>query len=532
MRNYTLLSLFIFHFSFFTSSAQSAVKTKSVAVFKNGSGFFIKSGNVKPHNGSVRIADTINATFGTLWFSSGDNTIKSVTSEMEKVERVKPAQAATTADLLRANIGKRVKITPKDEEPIDAVIEKVDDDMVIFKEANKWVHYKISRLNRIDFMEQPAYNVTSKENTRITQIDFKDDKESNLNMMYLQHGISWLPTYLVELEPNNKAQLTLTANLVNDAEDLDYADVSLVVGVPNFKYSTLLSPLTSTQTIMEFLYAMNSGDNMEGTYKNILTNAIVTQSAHYEATGGEADDRDKVPEAFALAGTTQEDLFFYRLDNISIPKGGRGFYTVLKEEVPFRHIYETDLNANSIASDYYTVSAGSGGSFDNAEQNTNKVYHSIELENTSKLPWTTGSAMVTKPIDGNTGPLSQDVLAYTPMKAKVCVKITEAPDIQVKDAEVETAREERKKIVQKVAYDLISVDANITVKNYKNEDIDLTVRRAVSGNLQSCSTDWTSKKVVNLYRSANTTNNVKWDIHLKAGEEKKIIYKYQVYVER
>ena len=44
--------------------------------------------------------------------------------------------------------------------------------------------------------------------------------------------------------------------------------------------------------------------------------------------------------------------------------------------------------------------------------------------------------MVTKSVDGNTGPLSQDMLSYTPMKAKVCVKITEAPDIKVKDVEV------------------------------------------------------------------------------------------------
>jgi len=527
MKKYILPSLFIFHFSFFTLSAQSLLKTKSVAVFKNGSGFFIKSGNVKPHNGNVRIDDTINATFGTLWFSSTDNTIKAVTSKMEEVEHVKPVSAANTADLLKANIGKRIKITVKDEEPVEGTIEKADDEMVIVKESGKWVHYRITWLNRIDFMEQPLYKATTKENTRVTHIDFKDDKESNLNMMYLQHGISWLPTYLVELEPNNKAQLTLTADLMNDAEDLDNADVSLVVGVPNFKYSDMLSPLTSTQSIMEFLYALN----YESTTKNIpMINTMAAQSISYDNEKAEIDEPNKTLEPFALEGNTQEDLFFYRLNSISIPKGGRGFYTVLKEEVPFRHIYETDLNANSVASDYYNTSAGD--SFDNGEQHTNKVYHSIELENTSKLPWTTGSAMVTKSVDGNTGPLSQDMLSYTPMKAKVCVKITEAPDIKVKDVEVETTREEKKKIVQKVAFDLVSVDANITIKNYKNEDIDLTIRRTVNGDLQSCSTDWTSKKVVNLYRSANITNDVKWDIHLKAGEEKNITYKYQVYVAR
>jgi hypothetical protein len=526
MKTFAILLLFAFNLSLSTLSAQSGVKTKSVAVFKNGSGFFIKSGNVKPRNGSFRMDDTIDAAFGTLWFSSNDNTIKSVTSKMEMVEHVKSAEAGNTADLLRANIGKRIKVSVKDEEPIDAIIEKVNDDMVILKEANKWVHYRIAYLNRIDFLEQPVYKASTKENTRVTHIDFKDDKESNLNMMYLQKGISWLPTYLVELEPDNKAQLTLTANLMNDAEDLDNADVSLVVGVPNFKYSNMLSPLTSTQSIMEFLYALNT----ESTKNISFTNVMVNQSISYDNEKAEMDMPDKGLEPFALGGTVQEDLFFYRLNSISLQKGGRGFYTVLKEEVPFRHIYETDLNTNSVASGYYNT--GNGNSLDNNDQSTNKVYHSIELENTSKLPWTTGSAMVTKSIEGHTGPLSQDMLTYTPMKAKVCVKITEAPDIQVKDAETETSREEKKKIILKTAYDLVSVEASITVKNYKNEDIDLTVRRTVNGDLQSCSADWTSKKVVSLYRNANTISNVKWDIHMKAGEEKKITYKYQVYVGR
>lgn len=533
MRNTTVLTLFIFHFSFFTLSAQSGIKTKSVAVFKNGSGFFVKSGNVKPRNGTVRIDDTINATFGTLWFTSGDNSITSVTSKMEQVEHVKPAQAGNTTDLLKANIGKRIKITAANEEPVEGTIEKVDDDMVILKEATKWVHYRIAYLNRIDFMEQPVYYSTSKDNTMITRVDLKDDKESNLNMMYLQKGISWLPTYLIELKPDNKAIITLTANLVNDAEDLDNTDMSLVVGVPNFKYSNLLSPLTSNQTIAEFLSAMNYEPYSSTTVlSNGFANNIPAQAQtanYYGFAGDEGKANSEKPiEGFDLGGATQEDLFFYRLNNISLKKGGRGFYTVLKEEVPFRHIYETELKENSESGGFYNNS----GDDDNASQKLNKVYHSIELENTSKLPWTTGSAMAVKPVEGNPAPLSQDILTYTPMKAKVSVKITEAPDIQVKDAEVETTREERKKIVHKVAYDLVSVDASITVKNYKDEDVDLTVKRTVYGNLQSCSVDWTSKKAVNLYQSANITNNVKWAIHLKSGEEKKIAYKYQVYVER
>ncbi len=533
MKTNKLLSLFIFNLSLFTLSAQSGVKTKSVAVFKNGSGFFVKSGNVKPKNGEVRIDDTINATFGTLWFSSNDNTIKSVTSKMEQVEYAKPSQTANTSDLLKANIGKKVKITAKDEEPVEGTIEKADDDMVILKEAGKWVHYRISWLNRIDFMEQPSYYVTSKDNTMITRVDLKDDKECNLNMMYLQKGISWLPTYLVELGPDNKAYLTLTANLVNDAEDLDNADVSLVVGVPNFKYSNLLSPLTSTQSISEFLFALNyQSTPTGGTFSNgnTITSNMVAQSVVYNEpslTAGQGEF-EKPNESFNLNGTKQEDLFFYRLNSISLKKGGRGLYTVLKETVPFRHIYETELNANTESGAYY----GNSTDLDNSGQNINKVYHSIEIENTSKLPWTTGSAMVVKPVNGINGPLSQDELAYTPMKAKVCVKITEAPDISVKDGEVEISREEKKKTVHKTAYDLITVDANITVKNYKDEDIDLTVKRTINGDLISTSSDWTSKKIVSLYRSANITNNVKWEIHLKAGEEKKITYRYKVYVER
>jgi hypothetical protein len=57
---------------------------------------------------------------------------------------------------------------------------------------------------------------------------------ANLTMGYLEHGLGWTPSYLVSLQDDKTAQITMQAVLVNDAEDLKDTDFFFMAGVPNF----------------------------------------------------------------------------------------------------------------------------------------------------------------------------------------------------------------------------------------------------------------------------------------------------------
>lgn len=83
-----------------------------------------------------------------------------------------------------------------------------------------------------------------------------------------------------------------------------------------------------------------------------------------------------------------------------------------------------------------------------------------------------------------------------------------------------------------IYYDLVTVDAGIIIKNFKDKDIKLIIKRSVFGELKECSVDWDFSKVLNTYNynNINPSNEIKWEINLKAGEEKEITYRYEIYV--
>ena len=61
--------------------------------------------------------------------------------------------------------------------------------------------------------------------------------------MYLSRNLNWTPTYLIELVDEEKARLTLRAEVINNTEDIENTNVNFVVGVPNFKDANQYSSL-------------------------------------------------------------------------------------------------------------------------------------------------------------------------------------------------------------------------------------------------------------------------------------------------
>src|SRR5690606_16223986 len=239
-------------------------------------------------------------------------------------------------------------------------------------------------------------------------------------------GIGWTPNYLVQLKGKDKASITLRANVMNDAEDFENADLHFVVGVPNFKYQHLFSPLTSGQSLVDSIGAMlgNSWD-----YRSVSANVMRQSTGAYQDQ--ESDFGVVGPDFQGLAGAAAEDLYFYHLKDVTLKKGGRAFYDVLKADIPVEHVYESNLTQNGNSS-YYSQ----GFSFN--QLNHNNVWHSIKLTNNTPFPFTTGSAMVTKLDNGKDLPISQDELQYTPISGTSYMKITEAPDIKIEDIEQES----------------------------------------------------------------------------------------------
>ncbi len=533
LKSYLFLC-FLFSFTFFgfSQDVEKDFKTNSISIFKNGSAFFLKSGNVKTTDGNYKITENIpSALFGTLWIHSPKGDLKNISSYTDKIEETRQYRAKAIEEILNINKGKKMVLHIGKGEVLEGVLEDIEKEkagaenlnnvslnsIVTFRTEKIWLTFYTSEIRRIEFLEKPNQLVEFKKKKEkpVVKIDFNSKKtEQSLDLMYLENGLSWSPNYLIELIDDNTANLTLRSEVVNNAENIIDADINFVVGIPNFRFATKLSSL------VDFMKTFTPSLDV-----NRFSNIAPAQTLNY----GIEQDMDFQHDLFNSnndIGSAQEDLFFYTLKNINLKKEGRGHYQIFKTKIDIAHIYECNLETNSASKNYYQKN------FLFQPDNKNKVFHSIKLENQTNYPWTTGAAMVVKGTK-SAKPISQDQLNYTPINGNSFVKLTQAPDVKVKHAEKEIERQDKamkNPSDKRYFLDLITVQGQVKIKNYKAKNIDLNIRRTIIGQLLESSTDWLRSDRVNRTGSQNPTTDVCWEISVESGKELIITYTYKVYV--
>jgi hypothetical protein len=228
------------------ATAQNDFKHKRITVFKDGTSFIEKTVNISTSNKTIKLeklpvtleekkdqrygysVDNDRITLGSLRFSAKNNELIELAVNKNAIDSViiqKEYESIT--DLLKINIGKKVKVAwGKDAKPIIAKIEKVIGGFVVLKEGSSFYQIPVSEVTNVDFPEKYSTikkDVELKEEPSVS-LEMKlqkDAKNQQIDMSYLQKGITWLPTYFIELRPDNKGQLMLEANLLNDIEDFE-----------------------------------------------------------------------------------------------------------------------------------------------------------------------------------------------------------------------------------------------------------------------------------------------------------------------
>lgn len=512
--------------------AQDQLKTQSVSIFKNSTAFFVKSGTVETNDKSWSIyGDTIpQALNGTFWLSSPSNDFKLVKAFQKEVITKEEATALDFAAMLSLNNGAMVLLQFKDTSYRGKIISlqkelKKDETPNLYAplfalemasgKTMIFTYGRIKMLTHLEFDKMPEYRYTATKRKQVPslQINFKSDKKrQELDMMYLSNGLAWKPDYKINLIEENKARLSLRSTVINNVEDIKAKQLNLVAGVPNFKYATKLSEL------IDFINLLVISNEKYDALSNI---AIPQNSYNYNPYSENSDPGTlSTPQH---EGTAIEDLYFYSLEDVELKKGERGFFDIFTVDVPVKHIYEAILDNNNISySLEYTFI-----------KKTNPVIHTIKLTNNSPYTWTAAPALVMKNNKGQNAPISQDKLGYTSQKDNISVKLTEAPDVSVQFLENETNRDIGKKTVKRGKYtyynDLVTVDAEITVQNYKRKAINLDIKRLISGELKKSSETWQKAPRVQFGYTLNKKTDVCWELKLEAGERKVIKYSYSFY---
>lgn len=103
-----------------TTTAQAEAKLQQVSLFKNGLGFFILEIAIPEKKNSFSIIPSAAPSHGSFWVSYPPE-VELESLIARQVELTEQVEAITIAELLKANIGRRVKLSYSDKEVVGVI---------------------------------------------------------------------------------------------------------------------------------------------------------------------------------------------------------------------------------------------------------------------------------------------------------------------------------------------------------------------------------------------------------------------------
>jgi hypothetical protein len=533
------------------TTLEAASKLQQVALFKNGLGFFVSEVEIPDNKDSFSFVPAAAASHGTFWVSCPAKVrLKSLVAD--EIEREESLDVITISELLKANIGREVAVwLSTDKEPMTGTIkyfaeerEKPSTDpyapgrmseiinrgyippyqpllMIIETDAGE-VCLNPQSIQRIDFIEGRAGKTFSRKSKSMQLVVCLGAPAGGqkLTVSHLAKGITWAPSYIVDISDVDNALLAAKAVVINEACDLDAVTLQLVTGFPHLQFADVVSPLALKENLAQFLQALTRGQSQRGR-PDIMSN-VMTQSVSFRGPRAEGF---AMPEyGAAEAGKVAEDLFFYPVENVQLKKGAVGYYPLFTESVSYKHIYQWNIPDYVNEQERYVYDRRR----EQQREPEEEVWHCLRLQNSTKVPWTTAPAETVK--EGLI--LGQDTLNYTPIKGEATLKITQAVSVKAEQLELEIDRRREALRMYGDYFDLITVEGKLSITNFQDKAITLEIVKALSGEVKSSQPEAQIESLAKGLLRMNATRKLTWTIELQPGGRKELSYIYEVYVRR
>jgi hypothetical protein len=502
------------------------LKIEKVALFKNGLGFFTSSGTLPGGTASVRMGGFPVPSYGTFWVGYRDKVkVRSLIAAREPYQNSVPAQSI--ADLLRLNPGCSVRLHIGSD-PGEIIEGKIVGDfkrqggtaasgVLLIKTDKSTVALNVSSITRVDFARCDIVDSTQVEHMRPflrLELDRPAGGE-RIGVTYLAKGISWAPSYLIDLSDAENARLSARALIINEAADLTNVKLELVTGFPNIRFAEVHSPIALTRNLGDFLRALTSRRTEPTREEYGLVNQLTL------VTGAFAGPYEAPPPpvySTVVEGQTSEDLFLYPVDDFTLKNGETAWIPLFSAEMPYEHIYTWQVGDYLTGDDRYRSEPD--------WKKSAEVWHCCRLVNGLDMPLTTASAEFMA--DGAF--VGQDICYYTAPETETTIRINRAMNVLAEETEVEVERTRNAIHVRSSSYDLIKVRGELSLRSRLDNSINLEITKAVSGEILETAPVAEDVQTAEGLRQVNPRHVLTWEVPLEAGEELTLTYTYQVYI--
>ena len=560
-------------------AGQMELTTEQVVVFKDGYCLVVKDGVAKTDaNGLAHTYEVPDAAvLGSFWAVPQAGKIKSMVAgwDENKATDVKRVNCTDVHSIVKANVGRECSFELGDDQFEGTILKllsnevdeptadtatqaamhassafiavkatashfvlrsKVGDVMVAINQVKN-----LTIDEMVSTTEQSTVKVTKRK--KLTLNFGKPNQDVKIKLMYFRPDVRWIPTYRIELTdepfknksgnaPRNTARISMQGEILNEAEDLVDVPFHLVVGVPNFRFRETPSPMILEAQLQNSLASV-APNFMSNAGSNSFSNALYTQRAgefrSQQAGGG--SDRAVINMPDELSGKASQDLFVYKLDNMTLKKGERASVPILTTAVGYRDVYTWDIAVKH--SESYEASGADLAS--PLVLSENKVWRQIELVNDTDIPWTTGAAMF---VDG-LQPLAQELLTYTSPGGICRVPVTVAIDLRGKVDDREVSRDLKAIKYRGYSYAKVVGKMNAELANNKLVKVPVEVNIRFGGKVTKASDegkmslsgfneeDWEGRG-----DAINNRSEVHWKAEIEPGECFKPELDYEFWLRR
>lgn len=339
-----------------------------------------------------------------------------------------------------------------------------------------------------------------------------------VRIRYLAMGISWAPSYLVDLLDNKQRRIHQKAVVRNELEPIADAELRLISGFPHIQFRHVTSPFSPDTTLSKFFEQLNQQANASSSF---ASNAMSQQGGQAVAFSGGSLPID----LSAAPGGEGVDLHYESIGRHTLGKNETLTVPVAAESTDYERIVEWIVpdtrNAMGRQINDYERSQ-------NAAKYESDAWDALQFRNPLPLPMTTGVATIMR--DGRFN--GQTASYWVSRGEQTRLRVTKALSIRTLSSENEKQDNRKTVFIGGNDFQQVGVEGQLVLSNHRSEAVDMLVRRQFSGELVSAEGKPAGTLREEGVYSVNRRHELTWTLTLKPAEQVTLKYEYTVLVDR
>ncbi len=512
------LVLFVISAALTSSTVLAAPQEKTVAagLFKNGLAVITREYTV-PGPGSHVFKALDSPVHGTLWVESDVPVV--ARSGTETVE-VDPGEAIT-AGPGQVLVGKEVEIGLRMEgatpftgvlvaAPGPALREALD-----YRSGNPVdaspTMYVIEREGLRSFLApdmvayvralEPTGPVKEERPVLVLEVGEGAPNPTVIRVRYLAHGLSWAPTYRLDLTDEHTLRIGQSAAVRNELEDLEGVALDLISGFPNVEFLQVASPFATDATWRTFLAQLAQGP---AEFSGVVTQQILSNNLSPMYAPGPPALPTFTPDDGA-------DIHYEAIGPQSLRRGGALVLTTGEATSPYERVVEWTVDRRRQMSQ-------------DTEAEQEAMWDAVRFQNPFTFPLSTGPAMVEA--DGRF--LGSKTIRWTSPGGTALAYVSKALSVRGDYEELELSRRE----IVELGHPAIqsTVQGKLTVRNQRAEAVSMIIHEEFDGSLRRADGEPESVVGASGPGRRNQSTRLTWNLTLAPGEERVITLEYLMIV--